>query len=205
MFKLLSLLFIASLCVNNQATQDSTQVQYDESDLHLNEILEEDLLPYHSDPDFDYEITKTEIGWWNDFLTWLGNVLTRFFSWLFGVEEAAGYLATFLEIIPYLLLGILLFLLIKFFLKVNSNAIVYSNKNSSIVNLSEDEHIIRNEDIDLLIQQALKSRDYRLAVRYYYLLILKLLSSEKHIEWEMQKTNDDYLKELTTVDLKRTI
>lgn len=200
------LFLIAFFCGMNlytvQGQLDSTIVQYDKSILDIQQISEEDLQIYRDNPDFDYEIVKADLTWWNNFLIWLGNLLSRFFEWLFGVEKAAGYLAIFFNIIPYILITVLLFLLIKFFLNVNARTLIYSKKNQSIVALSEDEHIIKNEDIDQLIQSALKDRNYRLAIRYYYLLLLKSLGHKEYIIWELQKTNDDYINEIKDQDLK---
>ena len=74
--------------------------------------------------------------------------------------------------------------------------------NKNAVGLSEEENIIRNENIDDLIQQAVADKNYRLAIRYSYLLILKLLSEKDIIAWELQKTNSDYLDEITKENLK---
>ncbi len=184
------------------AQQDSTLVQYDNSELHLQQITEEDLQTYKEDPKFDYEIVKADLTWWDNFKTWLGNLFTRFFEWLFGTEKAGDSLSFFFQIIPYILLGILLFLLIKFFLNVNSRALLFAKDNEAMVTLSEEEHIIKNEDINQLIQKALKEKNYRLAIRYYYLLILKQMSEKELIKWELQKTNDDYINELEKQELK---
>ena len=201
--KLFLIVFFCGMNLYNvQGQLDSTIVQYDRSILDIQEISEEDLRIYQDNPNFDYEIEKADLTWWNDFLMWLGNLISRFFEWLFGIEKAAGYLAIFFKIIPYLLIAVLLFLLIKFFLNVNARGLTYSNKNQTVVALSEDEHIIKNEDIDQLIQQALKDRNYRLAIRYYYLLLLKSLRHKEYIVWELQKTNDDYINEIKTHDLK---
>ena len=72
-----------------------------------------------------------------------------------------------------------------------------AKKNLSNVTLSEEEHIIKNEDIQQLIENALEDKNYRLAVRYYYLYILKIISEKELIDWQLQKTNDDYQKELS--------
>lgn len=185
------------------AQKDSTQIKYDDGKLHLKQISKEDLQVYKEDPKFDYEILKADLTWWENFKTWMGNLLSQFFEWLFGVEKASGYLFFFLRILPYILIGILLFLLIKFFLNVNSRALLYSKENENLVSLSEDEHIIKNEDINQLIQKALEENNYRLAIRYYYLLILKQMSEKELIDWQMQKTNDDYINELGEEELKR--
>ncbi|MBD0778953.1 DUF4129 domain-containing protein [Maribacter sp. ANRC-HE7] len=182
--------------------QDTTLLRYDNRELEVQTITEEDLGPYRNNPDFDYEVVEPDITWWDNFTTWLGNLFRRFFEWLFGAEKAIGFFADFLRILPYILIGILLFLLIKFFLNVNSNALLYSKSNEAVVSLSEEEHIIKNEDIDQLIQKALNERNYRLAIRYQYLLILKQMSGKELITWEIQKTNDDYINELKKEELK---
>ncbi|MEO1013395.1 MAG: DUF4129 domain-containing protein [Bacteroidota bacterium] len=182
--------------------QDSVPIPYDKGEIWVREITEEDLLAYREDPSFDYEIIKAEPTWWDDFKTWLGNLLLRFFEWLFGVEKASGFKADFLQVIPYLLLGVLLFLLIRFFLSVNSKALFYARRNEVLVSLSEEEEIIKNQNILKLIQEALKGKNYRLAIRYYYLHILQLLSDQELIDWQLQKTNGDYLEELVRTELK---
>lgn len=182
--------------------QDSTAVQYDTARLDVQKINKEDISTYKNDPKFDYEIVDTNPTWWNDFKTWVGNLFERLFEWVFGVEEAAGMLAAFLRIIPYLLLALLLFLLIRFFLNVNASAPNSTYQNEAFVGLSEEEHIIKNEDIQALIQKALADKNYRLAVRYSYLYSLQLMSDKELIDWQMQKTNHDYLAEIKTPDLQ---
>lgn len=192
--------FLSSFSLVGQ--QDSTQIKYDTSVIDLKKLSAEDLQKYHDDPKFNYEVVKTEIGWWQDFKTWLGNIFLQFFEIIFGVEEAVGALGFFLKILPYVLLILLLYLLIRFFINVNSQALIHSKINESIVSLSEDEHIIKNEDIKQLIKKALDNKNYRLAIRFYYLHILKLMTDREIISWEIQKTNDDYLHEINTSELK---
>ncbi|MBT8308430.1 MAG: DUF4129 domain-containing protein [Maribacter sp.] len=200
--RLFIILFTGISICGLKAQQDSTPVQYDNSELHLQQISEEDVLIYKEDPKFDYEIVEAELTWWENFKTWLGNLLLQFFEWLFGVEKATGYLSIFFRLIPYILIGILLFLFIKFFLKVNSSALLHTKENEAVATLSEEEHIIKHEDINELIQNALKEKNYRLAIRYYYLLILRQMSEKGLIDWEIQKTNDDYSNELKKKSLK---
>jgi hypothetical protein len=85
---------------------------------------------------------------------------------------------------------------VKFFLNVNARAISYAKKNQATMAMSEEEHIIKNENIQKLIQEALANNNYRLAVRYYYLFILQIMTEKELIDWQIQKTNEDYLKEL---------
>ena len=105
--------FYVLLLTPGHGQSDSTAtVSYDSGPLTVREINESDLQTYRDDPDFDYNIVKTANPWWEDFKTWLGNLFLQFFQWLFGVEKAVGYFAAFLRMIPYLLLGVLIFILV---------------------------------------------------------------------------------------------
>ncbi|SDM81788.1 DUF4129 domain-containing protein [Kriegella aquimaris] len=196
------LLYILYVLPIQGQVDSSAEIQYDDSSLTIKKIEANDLDAYRNDPDFDYEVLKTDATWWSDFKTWSGNLMLQFFEWLFGVEKAVGFLASFFRWIPYILLGILIFILIKFFLNINATAMQRTKNNQGLVSLSEEEHIIKNEDIQQLIQKALQNQNYRLAIRYYYLYILQLMSEEEFISWEPQKTNDDYLKEIEVQELK---
>lgn len=200
----LLVLFGCYCCITLAAQNDSLTVRLDTSSIVQKTIDSSDLEAFKNNPDFDYEVVKnTAPDWWIAFKNWMSNVLIRFFEWLFGVEKAAGALNVFLKILPYILLGILVFILIKFFINVNARAISHNRNNQALVTFSEEEHIIKNEDIQKLIQQALEAKNYRLAVRYYYLYILRLMNEKELIVWEQQKTNTDYNSELQKTDLKK--
>jgi len=181
--------------------QNDTLVKYDKSDIVPVQFQKSDLDTYKNDSKFNYEEVKTESTWFTDVINWFYNLLRRFFEWIFGVGNAEGYLAVFLEILPYLLLALFLYLVIRFFVRSNIQGKGKKNKNPNMVSLSEDEHIIKNEDIEQLIKNALSDKNYRLAIRYQYLFILQLLSEHEWIDWQQQKTNDDYLEELSTSPL----
>lgn len=52
---------------------------------------------------------------------------------------------------------------------------------------------IQHADIKTLIANAESTNDYRLAIRYYYLLVLKQLTLKNFIKYEDDKTNADYM------------
>lgn len=181
---------------------DTTSVKYDDSQIKRLSISDDDLSAFYEDDKFDYTLEKVENSWWDGVKNWFYNLFRRFFEWLFGVEEAAGYLAVFLKILPYLLLAILLYLIIRFFIKANTRSFIHSKENPNTVSLSEDERIIKSDNIQQLIKEALATKNYRHAVRYYYLYILKLLTDKELIEWRLQKTNEQYIKELDNTLLR---
>ena len=61
---------------------------------------------------------------------------------------------------------------------------------------SHDVDDIREMDIPTLLQQALAEKNFKLAVRLYFLLLLRNLHDAGMIKWEKDKTNRDYLTEL---------
>ena len=201
---LLYLIPVLFLSLSSFCQKDSLALQYDERKMVQKEITTQDIEAYKNDPNFNYEVVQNNAPeWWIAFKNWAGNVLARFFEWLFGVNKAAGALSTFLEVLPYVLLAVLVFILIKFFLNVNARAISYAKKNQAAVAMSEEEHIIKNEDIQKLIKEALANNNYRLAVRYYYLYMLQIMTERELIDWEIQKTNEDYLRELEQKQLQQ--
>lgn len=182
--------------------QDSTSIQYDDSKLDVQQITKDDLKKYKDDKDFNYTETVDETSILNRIVLWFQNIITQLFEWLFGVGNATGILKFIFNVLPYLILIGLVYLLLRFFLKVNSKNLITGQQNQASVQFTNEEHIIKNEDINALINEAIKQGNYRLAIRYYYLLSLKKLSENHIISWEQQKTNEDYISEIETNSLK---
>lgn len=180
------------------------KIKYDHTEMAPVTIIDSDLNPFRNDPKFDYGIVeKNAPEWWISFKNWIGGVFMKLFEWIFGIEKATGAFNSFLQILPYLLLGILIFILIKFFLNVQARSLMNNQKNQTLVQLSEEEHIIKNENIESLIEKALSEKNYRLAIRYYYLLLLRMMTDKEIIQWELQKTNEDYLSEIEASNLRQ--
>ena len=200
---LFRIIFICLLCVKIGFSQEDVKgIPIDKDSIIEQTISENDLESYRSDDNFNYNTTEAKENALDRFFQWLRNGLRKFFESLFGVKGAAGILLFIFRILPYLLLAFLVFLLLRFFLKVNSNRPIGKTQPKGSVLVSEEEQIIRNENINALISTAIANGDFRLAIRYYYLLALKHLTLKELIIWEPQKTNKDYLQELQTSRFK---
>ena len=107
------------------------------------------------------------------------NILVNlgYFSWLF-------YIVLFIAVVG------LIYILLK-----EGGSGWFSSKGQTKIDTSVDitSANIETTDIHALIIQAETNQDYRLAIRYYYLLVLKTLSLKNHIKFEDDKTNADYL------------
>lgn len=185
--------FVVQICFAQHLEQP---VIYDDSVIEEQTITEDDLETYKSDKDFNYLEVEAEESILDKIIRWLRNALRKFWEAIFGAGTAQGFLYFVFQVLPYLLLAFLIFLLVRFFLKVNSNKLIYNDKQNGSVLLTEEEDIIKNEDIPALIKEAINQQNYRLAIRYYYLLSLKHLTESESIDWQPQKTNEDYIKEL---------
>jgi len=74
-------------------------------------------------------------------------------------------------------------------------------KNALVISeiIEEDIHAI---NFSTIIQESIKSKDFRKAIRYFYLLSLKELADIKLINWQQGKTNESYIKEIKSSLLK---
>ena len=94
-----------------------------------------------------------------------------------------------------LLLGILGFLIYKLL----SNYLFTGNKKvreKKSYRIEDLEEHLEEIDLDAFLQQALKEQQYKLALRIYYLMIMKELAARKFIKWKKEKTNATYLTEM---------
>ena len=102
------------------------------------------------------------------------------------------------KIFPFLLGGIIIFIILKTFLGTENN--FWNFKKSSKKKIAEkliyEDEDIHETDIDGLLLQAINNKEYRLAIRYYYLSVLKTLSNNKLIDYHKDKTNSEYLFEI---------
>jgi hypothetical protein len=55
---------------------------------------------------------------------------------------------------------------------------------------------IHETDLDRFLRQALADQNYPLAIRLYYLKIIKSLDEQQAIHWAREKTNRQYLREM---------
>ncbi|GGW60930.1 uncharacterized protein DUF4129 [Winogradskyella epiphytica] len=184
------------------AQQKGHSVIFDDTEVEKQIISEDHLDKYKSDDDFNYEESIAEENFLDKAYRWFQNLLKQFWEAIFGVGSASGFLYFVFRVLPYIILGVLVFLLIRFFLKVNSNNLISKAKEQGSISFSEEEQIIKNEDIPALIKEAINQNNYRLAIRYYYLLSLKLMAESEVISWQPQKTNDDYINEIKKDHLK---
>lgn len=197
------LVFMGTCFAQEDSIPAVKKINFDRQTLAPVEFEDETISKYQQDEAFDYVEHPVSENWWTLFKDWVSKQWNQFLDWLLGSYRTKGIIAFFIQILPYLVLAGILGFIIWLFIKLNPGASVLAEKKQPGVLLSDDEKIIRKKDISALISKAKQEKNYRLAVRYYYLLILKKLRDENLIDYQFQKTNEEYLSEITAPSLKK--
>jgi len=151
---------------------------------------------YQKDSRFNYAIEKREgaqVSWWDK----LWYDITEFIGNVFGKVASSGAMSFVVIAICILLVCLLMMKL----LGVDYRTVLGRKKldTPEIDIYSENVHEM---NFDALISNALKNKDYRLAVRFIYLKNLKLLSDKEIITWNANKTNYSYQYEINNGNLR---
>lgn len=103
-------------------------------------------------------------------------------------------MGAFGSIVLYTLLAVLLGVII-YFLFINTT-ISDNGKRFEELEIEKAPVEISKTELELMLEKALVNEDYRLAVRIYFIFILKDLSEKKWIVWKKEKTNYSYSMEM---------
>ncbi len=181
------------------AQNDTIVLPEDQNSVLTERKLSDDLNQKYAGEEFDYDVKTGESA----------NLLSRAIRWFLNlVSNTFGFdisprTLLILEYIIYALMGALvIYLLVRMFVNEQFNAL-FTKKAKSIIDIDLSEQHIESIDLDALMNDALKNKDYRLAVRYQFLKLLKLLSQQNLIAWHFDKTNSDYQREIKEGQLQQ--
>jgi hypothetical protein len=179
-----------------------TGIRIDSSQVIQKKFDQKVLESFKTQDDFNYSIAPNEANVFERIWAWLGRVVKRILSFIFDdIGPAGGVLAAIVKAIPWIVLGLLLFFILKFFLKVNTRNATDVLETIPSIQLTNDEELINNMQLNELIAQAIQVKDYRLAVRFHYLLILQKLTDKELIVWQQEKTNEDFIREVAKLKI----
>ncbi|MDV3928394.1 DUF4129 domain-containing protein [Elizabethkingia anophelis] len=146
--------------------------------------------------DFDYSVNKPKESLWQKLKKWLGELLNDWFQ-SNSLRGANDLFYVLLRIIAIVLIGFVLYVIIRFVLSRNGNW-VFSKKSKK---LNPEERTITENihelDLSSLIKNYEDKKEYRSAVRYQFLYLLKLMTDKNMLEWDPEKTNRDYVRMLS--------
>lgn len=152
---------------------------------------------------FDYTEARSENS---PFINWLKRIVRK----LFGAmeppeveEEQVNSWFSAINILKYIVIILAAGLLAWFLLRSEFKSLI-KKKNKSIDPVAGDLDITIQQDVLLTrLQEAIDKRDFRTAVRYKYLIILKQLNEDQYIKWKDYKLSSDYIEEITDPILQK--
>jgi len=144
--------------------------------------------------DFDYSASVKPKQ--NFLLRWLDELLRRLF------DNNAKATRNTIHTIAVLLIIMAVFVIVMAIINKEGGWIFRRKKDDLIAREGDIEKQILTTDFNTLIANTLLSGNQRLAIRYYYLWLLKELSNKGDIALHPEKTNADYQYEISNPDLK---
>lgn len=187
------IILIVLLCFGSLHSSFANEIQSHATDLAVEKRqFEKNLSEKYTDKQFDY---TEDIGA-NQ------NIVKNILNWIFKKlgdnfnVQISKQTIQFFEILFYSLFIVFIIYLI---LRVLSNKTRFSlikKESKTIENPEFDIQDILDTDYDQLIDEALKTEDFRSAIRYSYLKSLQILSKKNFISLNSKKTNSDYAKEI---------
>lgn len=143
-----------------------------------------------TESDYFFYLEKEESN--RNALYTISDWIFRMLRFILGNKVAQGLMSNFHLIILFIAL-ILIFMKIA---NLSPSKIFYTAKKIPAEHFSIDEQLVNSVDFTESIENAFRKKNYRLALRYHYLELLKILVEKGIIEWDQHKTNYEIENEL---------
>lgn len=181
-----------------QTLQDSVYVDTDYREKRSFDNLQDK----YSGNEFVYERTVENSGWWTRFKQWLSDVFKDLFD-INSDATASDVTDIVLKVFYVVIFLMVVYFIVKAIINKEGNWVFGKSSDKSIIPVTDIENNIYKTDFKALISAAEKEQNYRLAVRYYYLWLLKTLSEGEIIDYDVEKTNSDYHYEIKDENTKK--
>ncbi len=155
----------------------------------------QNLTERYTGEEFTYEYSSENSGWWTRFKRWLSD----FFKNLFDINsdtKATDVTDVILNIFFVVIFLMVVYFIVKAIINKEGRWVFGKSSDKTIIPITDIENNIYDTNFKVLIANAEKENNYRLAIRYYYLWLLKTLSQEDLIAYDVEKTNSDYYREI---------
>lgn len=144
---------------------------------------------FRADPDFVYEEAPDERApWYTVLWRW---IVEAILEPIFGSVPADVY-----RWMLYAVVAVVLFWTVTRLLRLHPGSLFRPRRQPRGLRFDEVEGDIRAVDFGARIAAAEAAGAYRRAVRLRYLQMLQALTEHGHIDWQRDKTNHEYLREL---------
>lgn len=195
-YLLVSLLFFIPVISNAQAVKPKTivkELRIDSAKITPSKFDKDSISSYKEQKEFQYdEIGQQQLSWWDKFWMWFWNLIGSL------IQGATSNLIS-----RYIFIGLGIALILYIVIKTIGAENIFRKKSKETILpydvITENIHEI---DYEQELQRLVAERKFRLAVRLLYLRALKKLSDAEIINWQPDKTNYNYLMEITKPELR---
>ncbi|MGX5685197.1 DUF4129 domain-containing protein [Chryseobacterium cucumeris] len=186
----------------NMLRADSVLMKYPVSE---NEVypktFKENIPSRYKGNEFDYSVSKPRESFFQKLMRKINQIIQGIFGDT-ALTKSAELTTILIRLFAIILVGFLLYFIIRYIMGKDGN-FIFGKKNKKLdLNVQELHENIHEINFPESIAKFELAGDYRSAVRYQFLFILKKLSDKKLINWNPEKTNKDYTAELKAAHLK---
>ncbi|EDP94990.1 DUF4129 domain-containing protein [Kordia algicida OT-1] len=175
-----------TLTPQQTAQEDTSNIQPKEFD--------DDFKDRYNASEYVYEQEKSD-GWFSRFINWLEETVQDWFD-LDSRQSASNFLGEMTNLVYVLIIIVVVFFIVRAIMNGEGRWVFGKRSDKKIVNHEDVETNIHIVNFKKLISEAIANNDYRLAVRYQYLDMLKKLSAAEIISYDPEKTNLEYTYEI---------
>lgn len=195
-YLLVSLLFFIPVISKAQAVKAkpaTTVIKTDSSKVVASKFDKDAISNYKEQKEFQYdEVGQQQLSLWDKFWLWFWDLVGELF------QGAASNIFS-----KYIFIGLGVALVLFIVVKIIGAEKIFAKKSKETILpydvITENIHEI---DYEQELQRLVAERKFRLAVRLLYLRALKKLSDAEIIEWQPDKTNYNYLMEISKPELR---
>ncbi len=191
----LFIIFLLSLIGTASLRAGEPPIKTDSREITVRYPSTKTITRYRQDPDFSYHtIPPTPTSPWQHITRWIVQRLYNFFS-----QRRYSPYRTFLS---YLLIILTLALVIRILSKSGIGGVFRAKSPRAPNQFNAETEEVDQLNLQKLIDDAIARKQYRLAVRFFYLKMLRQLSENQLIVFQTDKTNRDYLNEIESPELR---
>lgn len=169
---------------------------------YINRNFSENFKDKYKEDAFIYESQLKKNDWWDNFIDWLSQVIKDLFDFK-DLQSSRDFVSTMIDVLAVVLIIFAVYLIVKALIKGEGNWFFSTSTNKQILNFEEIEKNIHLINFEKEIKEHISKKEYRNAIRLYYLWLLKKMSDKNIIEWDVEKTNSDYYYEIANSTIKK--
>lgn len=157
---------------------------------------------YYKDKEFDYHRDEVKRSIWEKIKERIYKILSILFGW--GKNYKIGKATnTFYYVISAIIILTALFFIVKFLIQ-NKDNLFFKRKDKEIkIDVNDLEQLIQHANFEGLISESEQQGNARQSIRLYYLWLLQYLKDKDMIEWDLNKTNGDYISEIKNENIRQ--